>query len=361
MQPHGPISPATDDVTDVGDLVRALLPYASLTELALKTVEFWGRTAGVEWCELEVPESLPAHTLRTRWSAEAEAAVVPEISSAAREINTLFSVRDGTAVGRLLFPETAHPVPHRQELLDATARILQTAQTEKRRLWNRKLESLAEFAAGAGHEINNPLGSIIGRTAQLLDGESDPERRRLLRLIGGQAYRIRDMIGDTMLFARPPAMSPEWGPFSAILNDVLHGLREPIADKQLVIRRPREDSLEVWADPVQIRVVFSELLRNAIEASPANSTINITAVGEHPDPRSGVLWTIENPSPPLTEAEQEHAFDPFFSGRQAGRGLGFGLSKCWRIITLHGGEITLTHHEGTTRVQGRLPGPDPNT
>src|SRR6478735_643901 len=70
-----------------------------------------------------------------------------------------------------------------------------------------KLEAMAEFAAGAGHEINNPLATIIGRAQLLLKDESDPQRRQMLISIGAQAYRIRDMIGDTMLFGRPP--SPE--------------------------------------------------------------------------------------------------------------------------------------------------------
>ena len=71
-----------------------------------------------------------------------------------------------------------------------------------------KLEALAEFAAGAGHEINNPATTIAGRATLLLRDETDPIRRQALKTIGGQAYRIRDMIGDLMLFARPPEPQP---------------------------------------------------------------------------------------------------------------------------------------------------------
>ena len=67
-----------------------------------------------------------------------------------------------------------------------------------------KLEALAEFAAGAGHEINNPVATIVGRAELLLKGETNPERRQALLTIGAQALRIRDMIGDLMVFARPP-------------------------------------------------------------------------------------------------------------------------------------------------------------
>src|ERR1700730_10577250 len=67
-----------------------------------------------------------------------------------------------------------------------------------------KLRALAEFAAGAAPDIKNPVATIVGYAQQLLAGETDPDRRHALSTIGAQAYRIRDMIGDVMLFARPP-------------------------------------------------------------------------------------------------------------------------------------------------------------
>ncbi len=76
-------------------------------------------------------------------------------------------------------------------------RFAETLETEK-------LEAMAEFAAGAGHEINNPLTIIAGRAQLFLREESDPERRRALALIGAQAMRVHEMIADMRLFARPP-------------------------------------------------------------------------------------------------------------------------------------------------------------
>src|SRR5258708_33349929 len=96
-----------------------------------------------------------------------------------------------------------------------------------RRLTELKLRALAEFAAGAGNEINNRVATIVGYAQQLLAGEVDPDRRHALATIGAQAYRIRDMIGDVMLCARPPLPRPE----SLDLAFVVRELVAKVADE----------------------------------------------------------------------------------------------------------------------------------
>ena len=216
-----------------------------------------------------------------------------------------------------------------------------------------KLEALAEFAAGAGHEINNPLATIIGRAQMLLKAETDPQRRQMLMSIGAQAYRIRDMIGDTMLFGRPP--SPEFT--NVVLSDVVDRLLEKLADEltrdRCSVHAEIDSELVVRADPVQLSILLSELLRNSRQASqPAGGGIRIVASIKE----KRAMIEISDEGKGFTEIERQHAFDPFFSGRQAGRGLGFGLSKCWRIVELHAGQIKIdSSPTGPTTVSIELP------
>ena len=212
----------------------------------------------------------------------------------------------------------------------------------ERQLRDLKLEALAEFAAGAGHEINNPSATIVGRAALLLKDETDPERRRALETIGGQAYRVRDMIGDAMTFARPSP--PKLEPFFAAveIERVLETFRDRFERASIVIEKQLDDSLQIEADREQFRVVISCLLKNELEVLSNGSCVRL-GLGALPEQASEfVLLTLSDDGPGLSVIEREHLFDPFYSGRQAGRGLGFGLSKCWRIVSLHGGWIDAT-------------------
>lgn len=202
-----------------------------------------------------------------------------------------------------------------------------------------KLAALAEFAAGAGHEINNPVATIVGRAELLLKGESNPERRQALLTIGSQALRIRDMIGDLMQFARPTKPEPKLLNLVEVVDDVLWTLDEAVRAKSLTIVRSVEPQVPIVADPVQLRVVISNLLLNSVNASATCDPITVECSSLEGDLRRSAVLVVTDHGAGLSDIERKHLFDPFFSGRQAGRGLGFGLCKCWRIVEQHGGQI----------------------
>lgn len=214
-----------------------------------------------------------------------------------------------------------------------------------------RMAAMAEFAAGAGHEINNPLGSIIGQTQLLLRKEDNIERRQALELIGAQAWRIRDMIGDSMLFARPPAMQPTLVDLVECCDEVVRGTAAVHGSDQIDIQfQCMERKLSAECDRDQFRVLLNHLLKNSIESvrsgnEPGRIVVRLgTSRGDH-----AVALTVSDTGPGITNDEvRRHLFDPFFSGRQAGRGLGFGLSLCARIVTEHHG--MLLHWETAEKI-----------
>lgn len=215
------------------------------------------------------------------------------------------------------------------------------------------LEALAEFAAGAGHEINNPLATIIGRAQQLLKDERNPQRRQMLQSIGAQAYRVRDMIGDTMLFGRPPAPELQRVTLADVVLQVVSKFGEQFEQSNCKVETTIAPNSAIHADPVQLAIVLNELLRNSRHAlQPDGGTIRLSAsiANEH------VSIEVQDSGVGFSEIERVHAFDPFFSGRQAGRGLGFGLCKCWQILRQHGGRIEIeSSTTGTTTVRSFWP------
>lgn len=214
------------------------------------------------------------------------------------------------------------------------------------RLRDETLAALAEFAAGAGHEINNPLATILICAQRLQASLSDPEQRRLVATIGGQALRVRDMIGDVMLFARPPAPRLEPVDLSTVMADVLDRFRGSLAEQRIATTIDTPAGVSVMADPTQLRVVVSELLRNSIHAQPDGGRITIACrLPVSPESDLAVL-SVTDSGTGLDEVSRRRLFDPFYSGRQAGRGLGFGLCKVWRIVTNHGGRIDVAEPAG---------------
>ena len=211
-----------------------------------------------------------------------------------------------------------------------------------------KLAAMAEFCAGAGHEINNPAAAILGRATLMLRRCADPADARDLRTIVDQALRIRDMIADALLFARPPdpAKEPVW--LGEVVGESLAGLRERADDAGCRIETDFAPAA-LDADPDQLAAAVAALGRNAVEAGATRLRFRVRLRTDR------ALLHVSDDGPGLTEQDRRHAFDPFYSGRQAGRGLGFGLPKCWRIVTVHGGTLAVRSSPGRTCFRVSLP------
>ena len=243
--------------------------------------------------------------------------------------------------------DSAGPADWLPQLAARMARLATLEKSFAETLENEKLAALAEFAAGAGHEINNPLTVIAGRAQLFLREESDPERRRGLALINAQAMRVYEMIADLRLFARPPRPEFQSVDVSTLMDRVIAELSPAAADDNILLSRGMANAgLVVEADPTQLLAAVRALCQNAIHAIGSAGRVTIAA-SRSP---AGVEIRVSDDGPGISSQDRRHIFDPFYSGRQAGRGLGLGLSKCWRIVANHGGRIAVESHpgEGTT-------------
>lgn len=337
------------------DLIESCLSAGSLDELSRQLIFTWRDSllldrCGFAWYDAPRSQWVVRFHARGQFHERVESCLpsVATPNAAERLVSSVDSscsqvplFQRGIQIGLAFYsPEYAVPLP--DEWLRATSCLLTLIQQWDAQLHEAKLQSLVEFAAGAGHEINNPLAAIRGRTHQLFESESDPQRRQLLQTIGAQVYRIRDMIGDTMLFAAPPQLKLKRIALNQLLEKLIFQFLEEFRSRHISLWGNREDQIEFDADETQLSVVICELLRNALQAVEEHGRIEIDCETSSLDGRPVVMLRIRDNGCGLSPEQRRHCFDPFYSGRQAGRGLGFGLSKCWRIITSHGGTLSAT-------------------
>ncbi len=150
------------------------------------------------------------------------------------------------------------------------------------------------------------------------------------------------MIGDAMLFARPPEPCPQVIDLSSVVRETVDKFSSEARAAAIHMQVGAAAVVPIFADPVHLRIVISSLLRNSFEALASSGNLWIeTPHGRKLCKPAKALCSLADDGSGLSETDREHLFDPFYSGRQAGRGLGFGLSKVWRIVTLHGGTISV--------------------
>ncbi len=242
--------------------------------------------------------------------------------------------------------------------LEARIDVLTEALVESREdfdcaLRDAKLDGLAEFAAGAGHEINNPL-AVIATNVQLLRSEEDDERRldryeSVLR----QTRRIHDILSGTRQFARPPHPHPAFVLPTAWVPAVADDLAPLAAGRGVALHLPDVNEVaRAWADAGHVRAIVVALGRNAVEAAGPGGWVRV-----HLEPTDeSVRVVVDDSGPGPTAAAVPHLFDPFYSGRDAGRGRGLGLSVAWRLAKQNGGDVRYERNDhGPTRFVLTLP------
>ncbi|MCK4659849.1 MAG: HDOD domain-containing protein [Phycisphaerae bacterium] len=270
--------------------------------------------------------------------------VVQRFSSSAEEFEALgvaFGLSVAGAAGR------ARSDRLNEELADANRR-LHEARGELLR--TRSIAMIAEMAAGAAHELNNPLAVISGRAQMLGLIATDPEQKRTAEIIHQQAQRASNIVSELVQFSKPDRPKPVCILLSAWFDNFRRECEERSSLRQGQLRVKLSDSaVRVWADPAQLRRIFDALLANAIEATiPENARLLINSASTSSDDR--IVVTVEDNGVGMTREVLDHAIDPFFSHRAAGRGRGMGLSQAARLTTNNGGRLWLesTLDVGTT-------------
>ena len=283
---------------------------------------------------------------------------------------------DGECVGGVLFAATDAPpldaadlcggwslalrlAQHREssgELADALAaanRRLAEAQEQAAR--DRALVAVAELAAGAAHEMNNPLMVISGRSRQLYHGLSNVRDKQTALAIHQNADRLSEMISQLMRFAKPEFADVREATAGDVIGDALRQIERlpERVGRDIDVRVP--ELPPVLIDARQVARAISYLLENALQAvAEVGGRIQIGAAADLTG--ANLLLTISDDGPGMDEATLRQAGSPFFSRKSAGRRRGMGLALATRLLESNGGGLTLDSRPGDgTRAVVRLP------
>ena len=229
------------------------------------------------------------------------------------------------------------------EQLAETNRQLQTAQDEIFR--SKTMIAVGEMAAGAAHEMNNPLAVISGRSQLLTAQLEDPKQKTAAKLIHEQSQRLSDIITELMNFAKPTPPKCSIIEPSELINKALHEAKAANDPADRNIEVTIGDVPLVSVDPGQVAAAMCEVIGNAIQATDAkDGQIDVHAGF---DPYSNrVAIVVQDNGSGMDEPTMKRAFDPFFSAKPAGRRRGMGLAKALRWVEASGGSIRLESRLG---------------
>ncbi len=217
------------------------------------------------------------------------------------------------------------------------------------------LTALAELAAGAAHELNNPLSVISAKSQILADAETDPEKKQALKQIQENSNEITSVIDDLMAFAEPALPRPTLTNTREILDEATQLAARKTNIEHLNIQIDVADNVaDVFADSAQVVSAIANIFCNCVESYPDKSgQIKVTAAtcGRANDEAGDfVELQISDLGCGMDAETVRKATLPFFSAKPAGRKRGMGLAYAARVIELNKGHLNITSRlgEGTT-------------
>jgi len=203
-----------------------------------------------------------------------------------------------------------------------------------------RLATIGQLAAGVAHELNEPLGNILGfaQLTQQTEGLPNPVSGDIAKIVGASLH-AREIIKKLMMFARQLPPREEKISLNDIAGEGLYFFEARCAKAGIeLVRRFDPDLPEIIADSGQLHQVLVNLVVNAIQAMPKGGTLTVETISE----RDQVMLSVEDTGLGMTAEVQKQIFIPFFTTKDVDEGTGLGLPVVHGIVTSHKGTIDVT-------------------
>jgi signal transduction histidine kinase len=201
-----------------------------------------------------------------------------------------------------------------------------------------RLAALGEVSAGIAHEIRNPLGVITGYAKLLLKGldEGDMQKRELVIGILREVNEINSVMEELLKFSRFEPINKRDLNLTVVIKDVI----ETLGDKERVIYKT-EDPLFIRADEELLKKAIKNIIKNGLDEA---EKVWIDISKERFEGQDGAVITIKDNGKGIPEEDRNKIFMPFYTTKEKGTGIGLALAQ--KIVTAHGGKITVQSRIG---------------
>lgn len=240
---------------------------------------------------------------------------------------------DNSTIGRVFTFRDITEEKHRQEIFHRTE----------------KLAAVGQLSAGIAHELNTPLGSILGYARLLQKGDNlQPDQRERLAIIAEQAKKSSAIIRELLDFSRLSTPLPNQTvscDLNKVTSEAIRVLQTELDKRFITVNLDLATMPKVEADPKRMEQVLVNMLLNSAQAMDSHGEINISTQSLEQEAQI----TIKDTGPGITPENLSRIFDPFFTTKPVGTGTGLGLSICAGIINDYGGAIDVKSgpEEGT--------------
>jgi len=210
-------------------------------------------------------------------------------------------------------------------------------QSQAQLVQSEKLAATGRMAASLAHEINNPLQAIHNSLQLMLSFPLEPdEQQEYLQMANDEVKQLMGMITRTLDFARRPLQTAEPTNVNSGIEKVLALANKYLQHRHIAIQRDLTSGLPtVLAAPDELEQVFLNLVLNAVDAMPEGGTLHISS---HMTQDGGLAVSFADTGHGIAPEHADHVFEPFFSTKETGTGL--GLSVSYNVVQRHGGEIS---------------------
>ena len=233
------------------------------------------------------------------------------------------------------------------EVIGTTIDITKEKIREKQAQQMEKLSVVGELAAGIAHEIRNPLTSLKGFAKIVKESVTDQKLIPYLDIMLDEMERINQIVNEFMFIAKPKEnVRFQYTNINKLLRDCIQFMGPQANLKSINIELEAEVQINLNCDGNQIKQVLINILQNAIEATENNG--HFIGVSLEEMSAESVMITVSDKGCGISESRFNRLFEPFYSTKEKGTGL--GLLTCKRIIDLHQGSINIESQpgEGTT-------------